>query len=678
MSLPFYLNFIAASCIFIFGIKGQFPSGFLMQSPQEFLSSNTCPYSPTITCPTSPTFRLIDGSCNNAGSPYSGKSGTPYVRITPPMYLGTQTPRNISFFGTPLPDPRKISLDFFQSTSAESSDLSAIASTFARFVEHDLYKTKLLDASTCCTASQSAGVCDNIAISDTDTYFQTYLKRCLPKGNIVASKKLDCQSGGPVEQINENTHPLDLSNIYGSTSAVSDRLRTKTDGLLKVSDTNNLLPTYTLTECKLPTPNTNNEHCFDAGDLRVNVDPLIMTMYTVWVRHHNVIASKLKYILKDASDENIFQTARQIVIAQYQHIVYNELLPVFDKNTPSKTAETGTSLYVSTKKPSIFNTFSLVYTAIVDSMVPSKITVDGSEMLLDTVFYNPTQLFKTDGIKNMLEAMQKAKAEKVDRFVVEALTNTYLQGAPGSGTDKVALNIQQSRENGAACYFIFYSILNGVFDGTLAEKDTSITTVDVLYPNEVDIELLPGLFSENLATDALYGKTTQKLMNKQFEDLKYGDPFFYSHSGVFTPEKFTDIKKTKLAKILCNGDLVDVLPNALKVEATENSPGTCASLDDIDICLWSTADWSDWINLGCFMGKSVHTRQCNILPGSSCTCKGEPIKFDSCPMSLFQNIVDVQAIQKINDTFYQNFGHDGKPLNPNTPNFVDILRGLAL
>lgn len=51
-------------------------------------------------------------------------------------------------------------------------------------------------------------------------------------------------------------------------------------------------------------------------------------MHTIWVREHNRIADQLKLLSPGKSDEEYFQNARRIVIAEMQHITYNEYLPV--------------------------------------------------------------------------------------------------------------------------------------------------------------------------------------------------------------------------------------------------------------------------------------------------------------------------------------------------------------
>jgi peroxidase len=143
-----------------------------------------------------------------------------------------------------------------------------------------------------------------------------------------APRNYRCQMGAR-EQLNMLTHWLDLSNIYGNNLAASVELRLLSGGELNSSLIRNMkreyLPFKTDGTCmNIP----EGKPCFVSGDIRTNQNMPLLSLQTIWMREHNRIAKALAVLNPYWSDEKLFQEARRIAIASYQHILFSEWLPI--------------------------------------------------------------------------------------------------------------------------------------------------------------------------------------------------------------------------------------------------------------------------------------------------------------------------------------------------------------
>ena len=177
--------------------------------------------------------------------------------------------------------------------------------------------------------------------------------------------------------------------MYGSDAERAAALRTFEGGQLKTSE-GDLLP---FNEDGLPNAGGTSADLFLAGDVRANEQVGLTAMHTLWVREHNRIAEQLASEQPKASDEQLYQRARAIVIAEMQAITYNEFLPAL----LGEDAISEYRGYDHRVNPGITNVFSTAAYRFGHSMLSSELLrldndgtiADEGNLALQDAFFRP-------------------------------------------------------------------------------------------------------------------------------------------------------------------------------------------------------------------------------------------------------------------------------------------------
>ena len=223
---------------------------------------------------------------------------------------------------------------------------------WGQFVDHDLTHTPLFRLSDtnssgvkCCSEDGSAREdalvlhpqCFPVDIPSNDPFYKKHGQRCMNFVRSMPGPGQDC-TFGYAEQMNQVTHLMDSSMVYGSDEEDALELRQMEGGLMKTyraaGAAKELLPQeegeLEGEECAIENSlqETEDRKCFKAGDSRSNEHTGLTAYHTVWMREHNRLARELAYLNPHWDDERLYQEAKRILTAEMQHITYNEWLPI--------------------------------------------------------------------------------------------------------------------------------------------------------------------------------------------------------------------------------------------------------------------------------------------------------------------------------------------------------------
>lgn len=576
---------------------------------------NLCP-SNTTGCDPNYPWRKIDGSCNNLANPHFGASNQPMPRLLGAKFdLGMV--RTFAEDGSLLPNPRFISTGL-NLPPRRSTNHNLIVMQIGQFVDHDQILTSHVlgpdGESRQCKSCKSwtDPVCMPIPIPSDDPFFPSHSedgeRNCLPfNRNVVFEGKYQT-----VDPVNFNTGFLDLSTVYASDHCQCDELRLFRYGLMRMEQPWYLPKGFPpvgfggFEDCRLK-----SNKCMVTGDARGNEHLILLVFHTIFLREHNRIAKKLFSINKHWEDERIFQEARRINIAQYQHSIYAEYLPVFlgfSKTREYRLQPLDRGYYEGYSEevnPGIVNEFAGAAYRIGHSMVPksfkrfSKDFQYVDELSLIELFHNPEGFDHPRIFDECVRGLLGSRLPALDLHFEAAVKNHLFEFSDKShsGEDLIARNIARGREFGFPGYINYVKhcgISNKI--KTWTDLYTLMDPVVVKYLQSVykhpkDIDLFVGGMSEYQTPGALIGPTFSCIIANQFIAARRGDRFWYENeeNGLTLPQLDSIRKTSRWSKIICkNMNELGPLPYYSTIIPIQslNPLVRCDQFEDLDFNLW--------------------------------------------------------------------------------------------
>ncbi|GIH10407.1 hypothetical protein Rhe02_84740 [Rhizocola hellebori] len=272
----------------------------------------------------------LNGMNNNPYSPRAGAAGDRYLRMGSARYADGRSAQ------TNGPNVRNVSNRIFNDTNVNvfsERDVTQWGFVWGQFLDHTL------------GLRQEDGTPANIPFSATDP-LETFRNDLGVVPFIRSAAARGTGTSSARQHTNTETAFIDAEAVYGASDSRLDWLREgKIDGNPDNNGARLFMPSNYLPRKDsrgnpanapamavdgrlLAAPNS----AVVAGDMRANENIALTATQTLFAREHNRIVSKLPNSL---SQQDKFQIARAVVIAEQQYITYNEFLPAMGVTLPA-------------------------------------------------------------------------------------------------------------------------------------------------------------------------------------------------------------------------------------------------------------------------------------------------------------------------------------------------------
>ena len=382
------------------------------------------------------------------------------------------------------------------------------------------------------------------------------------------------QAGQPPTYANLNTHWWDGSQVYGSDEKSARKLRTGTDGKMKLGD-----------EALLPLDVEGVELVGFSDNWWVGLSML----HVLFVMEHNAICDRLKQTYPDWSDEQLFQKGRLINSAIMAKIHTVEWTPaILPHPTTAAALRINWSGIVGDDLQELFK--FLDESEVLGGIVGSGTDHDGVPYSLTeefTAVYRMHPLMPDDfpmyslktgatiGNHNLLEVSRENTREIMEKYQLPDLFYSFGVSHPGAlrlhnypkhlqlidrddGTtiDLAAVDVLRDRERGIPRYNEFRELLRMERIKTFEELTDNpewAKELKEVYNNDIDqVDLMVGMFAEPLIEGFGFAETAFRIFILMASRRLKSDRFFTTsfNEEVYTKVGLDWVKDNSMRSIL--------------------------------------------------------------------------------------------------------------------------------
>ena len=516
------------------------------------------------------SYRSISGYGNNGAHPTWGQAGTDLARVSPVAYAdGIGAPslayapsaRAVSNALNDQADPADPSQDI---QTVDRNSLTDFGYVWGQFIDHDMDLTP------------SGTVSFPIPVPPGDPIGPAPL----PFTRSVYDPNTGTSTRNPRQQINANTSYLDLSQVYGSSQVVADALRTFAGGRLKTSP-GNMLPydnTDYFTPDQIAALNMANDAqavpqdaLFATGDVRGNENIELTALQTLFVRNHNRIAGQLQADHPGWNDEQLYQEARALNIAEEEIITYEGwipavlgpgALPAYFGYRPSVNASVATEFSTVGFRfghSLLSNTINRQTDDGLDIADPAGAPVNLAQDFFDPYLLNPTSVVdpltgqtSTD-IDPILKGDADGNSQAMDLLTINEVRNLLFGDGGQGGQDLIARDIQRARDHGIGTYNqvrVAYGLPAVTSFAQITHNASAQRALQDAYGSVANIDPFEGGLAEDHVLGADVGPLFRAIMVNQFTRLRDGDRFFYLNE-IYNAEEISILQQgDTLAKVI--------------------------------------------------------------------------------------------------------------------------------